>query len=256
MTKYKKENQQFRLQLYQNFNKRADTAMELVDALCSYPSADSPVELTLSPLFRRTHTALYKSIAETAWEDLPLAELLGTKIAINEFVAYTLREADLMREADNAETFQANFEEMPDVVFPKIYRDYSGQRVLCMEYIRGIKPTDPRARDLSPEDRDKLIDLGAAAIISMLYKDGFFHADLHPANLIILPGPKAAFIDLGMVGRFDEDLRRILLYYYYCLVMKDSEHAAHYLASVAKPGPVAWADARLPNTVLPPPASQ
>jgi hypothetical protein len=77
MTKYKKECQQFRLELYQNFNKRADTAMELVDALCSYPSATSPVELTLSPLFRRTHTALYKSMAETAWEDVPLSELLG-----------------------------------------------------------------------------------------------------------------------------------------------------------------------------------
>jgi len=51
--------------------------MDLVDALCSYPSATSPVELTLSPLFRRTHTALYKSMAETAWEDVPLAELLG-----------------------------------------------------------------------------------------------------------------------------------------------------------------------------------
>jgi hypothetical protein len=82
MIKYKKEYQQFRLQLYQNFNKRADTAMELVDALCSYPSASSPVELTLSPLFRRTHTALYKSIAETAWEDLPLAELLGPYLPV------------------------------------------------------------------------------------------------------------------------------------------------------------------------------
>jgi hypothetical protein len=77
MDKYKKAYQQFRQQLYQNFNKRADTAMELVDALCSYPSATSPVELTLSPLFRRTHTALYKCMAETAWEDVPLAELLG-----------------------------------------------------------------------------------------------------------------------------------------------------------------------------------
>ena len=51
--------------------------MELVDALCSYPSATSPVELTLSPLFLRTHTALYKCMAETAWEDVPLATLLG-----------------------------------------------------------------------------------------------------------------------------------------------------------------------------------
>jgi len=78
MEKYKKECQQFRLQLYQNFNKRADTAMDLVDALCSYPSAKSPVELSLSPLFRRTHTALYKSIAETEWEKVPLAELMGS----------------------------------------------------------------------------------------------------------------------------------------------------------------------------------
>jgi len=77
MDKYTKECQQFRLELYQNFNKGADTAMDLVDALCSDPSANSPVELSLSPLFRRTHTALYKSIAETAWEEIPLAELLG-----------------------------------------------------------------------------------------------------------------------------------------------------------------------------------
>jgi hypothetical protein len=77
MIKYKKECQQFRQQLYQNINKRADTALELVDALCGYPSATSPVELTLSPLFRRTHTALYKCMAETAWEGVPLAKLLG-----------------------------------------------------------------------------------------------------------------------------------------------------------------------------------
>jgi len=137
------------------------------------------------------------------------------KRVIDEFVAYTLREADLLREADNAETFQANFKDLPDVVFPRIHRRYSGERVLCMEYIEGIKPTDPRARELSAQDRDKLIDVGAGAIIHMLYKDGFCHADLHPANLLILEGPKAAFIDLGMVGRFNAELRRTLLYYYY-----------------------------------------
>jgi ubiquinone biosynthesis protein len=187
-------------------------------------------------------------IRETLRRDAILLRLFGAFLqlflarfqprrVINEFVSYTLRELDLLREADNAETFAANFKDMPDVVFPRVYRRYSSKSVLCMEYFEGVKPSDPEARQLSGEDRDKLIDLGASAIIRMIYKDGFFHADLHPANLIILPGPMAAFIDLGMVGRFDEDLRRILLYYYYCLVMKDSEHAAHYLASVAKPGP-------------------
>ncbi len=70
----------------------------------------------------------------------------------------------------------------------------------------------------------------------MIYRDGFFHADLHPGNLLVLPGPKVGFIDLGMVGRLDDELRRTLLYYYYCLVTGDTENAARYLAAVAEPG--------------------
>jgi ubiquinone biosynthesis protein len=189
-------------------------------------------------------------IRETLTRDAVLLRLFGSflqvflerfqpKQVIREFVSYTLKEVDLKREADNAETFQANFEDLPDVVFPKIYRQYSSSNVLTMEFLDGLKPTDPRAQALSEEDRDRLVDLGAAAIIRMLYKDGFFHADLHPGNLLVLPGPQAGFIDLGMVGRFDDELRRTLLYYYYCLVMGDSENAARYLVAVATPGPKA-----------------
>lgn len=155
---------------------------------------------------------------------------------IHEFVAYTLREVDLRLEADNAETFSANFADVPDVVFPRIHRAYSGRDVLCMEFFDGPAPDSPAAQELPEEQRRHLTDLGAMAIIRMLYKDGFFHADLHPGNLIILPGPKVGFIDLGMVGRLDEDLRRALLYYYFALVMGDGENAARYLTAIARPG--------------------
>lgn len=155
---------------------------------------------------------------------------------IREFCDYTLREADMALEADNAETFAANFRDLPEIVFPKVYREHSTRNLLCMEYIEGIKPADPRILTLAREDRERLVDLGAQAIIRMLYHDGFFHADLHPGNLLVLPGPRCAFIDLGMVGRFDEDLKRSLLYYYYCLVMGDAESAARYLAGLAEPG--------------------
>lgn len=155
---------------------------------------------------------------------------------LREFTDYTQRELDLRREADNAETFAANFRDTPDVVFPKIYREYSGRDVLTMEFLDGIKPTSPDAQSLTDEQRDKLIDLGALAIIRMLYKDGFFHADLHPGNLLILPGARVGFIDLGMVGRFNEELKRTLMWYYFCLVTGDSENAARYLAMVADPG--------------------
>jgi len=156
---------------------------------------------------------------------------------VNEFCDYTLREVDLRREADNAETFAANFADVPDVVFPEIYREFSGRSVLCMEFFDGMAPDSEEAQALPEEERRHLTDLGAASIIRMLYKDGFFHADLHPGNLIILPGPKVGFIDLGMVGRLDEELRRTLLYYYFALVMGDAENSARYLAAIATPGP-------------------
>jgi ubiquinone biosynthesis protein len=187
-------------------------------------------------------------IRETLARDALLLKMLGAalqkllpryqpKRVIAEFVDYTRREVDLRREADNAETFAANFADLDGVHFPRIYRQYSSQGVLCMEFLSGFKPNAPEALALAEEERDRLVDLGAAAIIRMLFKDGFFHADLHPGNLIVLPGPKLGFIDLGMVGRFDQGLRRTLLYYYYTLVMGDAESAARYLASVAEPGP-------------------
>jgi ubiquinone biosynthesis protein len=156
---------------------------------------------------------------------------------IREFTEYTLREVDLRREADNAETFAANFKDAPDIAFPQVYRQYSGKSVLCMEYFEGLTPDTPEARALPEAERRRVTELGASAIIRMLYHDGFFHADLHPGNLMILPGNRVGFIDLGMVGRLDEELRRTLLYYYYSLVMGDPEAAARYLTAVAEPGP-------------------
>jgi ubiquinone biosynthesis protein len=191
-------------------------------------------------------------VRETLRRDVRLLKILGRALQvvlpryqprriIEEFCHYTLREADMRLEADNLEIFAANFADEPDVVFPAVYREYSGAQVLCMEYLEGLRPDSAEAQELSEEDRQRLIDRGAGAIIRMLYRDGFFHADLHPANLMILPGegdepPKVGFIDLGMVGRLDDDLRRTLLYYYYSLVMGDAENAARYLANGATPG--------------------
>ncbi len=153
---------------------------------------------------------------------------------IDEFCAYTLREVDLRREADNAETFAASFRDRPEIVFPRIHREWSNENLLVMDYLEGIQPTDPRALTLRAKDRQHLVELGAEAILRMLYRDGFFHADLHPANLVILPGPRCGFIDLGMVGRFDGDLRRSLLFYYYSLVMGEAESAARSLTALAQ----------------------
>jgi len=187
-------------------------------------------------------------IRETLERDAKLLGLLGSmaeliiprfqpKQLVTEFCEYTLREVDLRREADNAETFSANFADTPDVAFPEIYRDLSGRSVLTMEFFDGIRPDSAEAQALPEAERSQITDRGAETIIRMLYRDGFFHADLHPGNLMILPGPRLGFIDLGMVGRLDEDLRRALLYYYFALVMGDADNSARYLAAIAQPGP-------------------
>ena len=159
------------------------------------------------------------------------------KRVIDEFCEYTLREVEMTFEAENGETFAENFADEPDVVFPRIYREYSGDRVLCMEFLDGMRPDDERARSLPEEERQRLIDLGADAILRMLYQDGFFHADLHPANMLILPGVKIGFLDLGMVGQFDPVLRHNLLELFYSMVMEDFDGAARHLASVSQTDP-------------------
>ena len=160
---------------------------------------------------------------------------------INEFSAYTLREVDLRFEADNADTFTAYFKDEPEVRFPRIYRKYSSRDVLCMEYFHGIKPDEEALKKLTAEQRRQAIDLGIGAIVRMIYRDGFFHADLHPANLMIFKKPRTGeisvgFIDLGMVGRFTRDMRKGMFYYFYSLVTGDPENAARYLTSLTIPG--------------------
>jgi ubiquinone biosynthesis protein len=160
---------------------------------------------------------------------------------IAEFSAYTIREVDYTFEADNAETFAANFADMPEVAFPRIFREASSPEVLTMEFFGGYKPSSPEALALPLAARERLVDVGAAAIVRMLYQDGFFHADLHAGNLLILPqaagGVRVGFIDLGMVGRFEERTRRAMLHYFHALVTGDVEGATKFLADLSTVGP-------------------
>ncbi len=191
-------------------------------------------------------------IRDVITSDLKLLEFFGIFLQwmlpryqpeqiIEEFSAYTRREVDYTFEADNAEVFAANFQDMPGIVFPDIYRELSSDDVLTMEFVEGIRPGSKASLQLGEAERQRVIDLGAASIIRMLYDDGFFHADLHAGNLKIIPGErpedlKVGFIDLGMVGRFNPKLKRRMLYYYYALVRGDVENAARHLLDMARIG--------------------
>ncbi len=151
---------------------------------------------------------------------------------VEEFANYTVREVDLRFEADNAEVFRGNFKDQPEIRFPEIYRQVSTRDMLIMEYFRGVKPDAPSMALLTQGERNRVMDLGVSAIIQMIFEDGFFHADLHPGNLVIFPDGTVGFIDLGMVGRFERDMRKRVFYYFYSLVTGDAESASRYLTSM------------------------
>jgi len=107
---------QFRHRLYQNFTNRADTLMELVDALCSNGNARSVVEYSLTPCFRRTYTTLYKALAGSNWDDGQLARLLAPSLPRPQHRSFWLLGVDVTSQprpfaqtlADRSRVYQPN----------------------------------------------------------------------------------------------------------------------------------------------------
>lgn len=199
-------------------------------------NGDDVVIKLLKPRTRELITIDSEVIKKIASILDPLAPQLQIKNMLTEFCDYTAREVDLKLEANNAEEFAVNFSKIESVVFPKVYRSYSTSDMLIMEFIDGKKPDENLALVLNEEEKEHIVDIGAFAIMKMLYEDGFFHADLHPGNLLIVDKNKCTFIDLGMVGRFEDDTRKILLYQFNSLILGDVDGAARYMALLAVPG--------------------
>jgi ubiquinone biosynthesis protein len=125
--------------------------------------------------------------------------LVDIRGLVAEFEGVIRRELDYSAEAENARRFAINFEGSP-VVVPSIYLEYSGSKVLVMEYIEGTRFGDIRPLFLHPAERRRVAAMGAEAVFRMAFEHGFFHGDPHPGNLILTPQGDLALLDFGMVG--------------------------------------------------------
>ncbi|MBV6492855.1 MAG: protein kinase UbiB [Turneriella sp.] len=155
---------------------------------------------------------------------------------VEEFAKYTMRELDFAQEGKHADIFRENFKDWDDILFPKIYWDYTSRRVLTMEFIDGIKPDDRAKIKRFGINGPKLAARGAQAVLKMLYIDGFFHGDPHPGNMFIVDRTKFCFIDLGMIGSYTPETRNNMFLYYYFTVIREFEHATSYLVKLTEPG--------------------
>lgn len=154
---------------------------------------------------------------------IPQARFLSLPGAVLRFAESLRGQLDFRAEADNNRRFAHNFKDVPAIGVPRLIDDLCTRRVLGMEFIDGVKATDP---EKVGGDRIALATTGCTAVAQMVFIDGFVHADLHPGNLIISPDGRLYLIDLGMVARIPPDLMRPWIETFMALAQQDGKAAA------------------------------
>lgn len=109
-------------------------------------------------------------------------------------------EMDYIHEGENAERFFELYGHMKDIYVPKIHWEYTNRRVLTMEWINGIKLTQPEKIAALGINARYLIEVGVQCSLRQLLEHGFFHADPHPGNLLATMDGKLAYLDFGMMS--------------------------------------------------------
>ncbi|PNK14674.1 ABC1 kinase family protein [Cylindrospermopsis raciborskii] len=119
---------------------------------------------------------------------------------LDELGSRIFEEMDYIREGENAERFFELYGHLPDIYVPKIYWEYTNRRVLTMEWINGIKLTQPQEIETLGINARYLIEIGVQCSLRQLLEHGFFHADPHPGNLLATFDGKLAYLDFGMMS--------------------------------------------------------
>lgn len=145
----------------------------------------------------------------------------------------TLREElNYLQEGKNAETIAAHSVADKELIVPRIYWEYTRQRVLTMEFVDGYKVTDYAGLQQAGIDRSQLASRLLEIYIKQILVDGFFHADPHPGNLFIDPDGKVIMIDFGMVGTISPELKEKLIKMVLAMVDRDNLQVVYYLKQV------------------------
>ena len=181
---------------------------------------------------------LLNQVAEIAEKEIRDLRRYQPREIVHQFTLSMRRELDLAAECRNAERMIANFADDPDIIIPRVYWQWTSERVNVQEFINGIPGRDLETLEKAGLDRKLLAKRGADAVLKMILEDGFFHADPHPGNCFYLPDNRLAFIDFGMVGRLSEERRTQVINLLHGLVERDTEHVVKILLRWASHSPV------------------
>jgi predicted unusual protein kinase regulating ubiquinone biosynthesis (AarF/ABC1/UbiB family) len=177
----------------------------------------------------RTDLAALRVVARWLMRYAPIRRRANVPALMEEFARTLWEELDYESEADNAEHFAQIHADNPRIYIPKVYREHSTRRVVVLEDVEALKVADVAALAAAGIDTKDVADLLLEAYFKQIFVAEFFHADPHPGNLFVRPGPTAPdeftpprppsfqliFVDFGMAVRVPkatgESLRKVLV---------------------------------------------
>lgn len=162
-------------------------------------------------------------LAHLIEQHVPAVAIYDPVGLVKEFRRTIRREMDFNREGHTIERFAANFVDDPTVYVPKVYWEFSGETVLTLEYVDGIKISEFRELTERGYDLKELARRGASNFLKQVLDHGVFHGDPHPGNIFVLPGNVICMLDYGMIGRLSPELKQQLIELLEALLHRDVE---------------------------------
>lgn len=156
----------------------------------------------------RTDLEILSTIAQVAENNFNWAKQYQVTDIVEELSQAIIQEMDYTIEARNINRIKRQFKGNDTVTFPHVYNMLSNKTILTMEYFDGYSIRNTKLLDEKGYDRYHIADTLARTLFTQIFEYGFFHADIHPGNIVVTNDGKVGFIDFGMVGKLTEDIKQ------------------------------------------------
>ena len=170
--------------------------------------------------------ALMDSLAlllEKLWSD---GKRLKPREVVAEFAKYLRDELDLMREAANASQLRRNFTDSKLLIVPEVHWDFCTSTVMVMERMKGVPISQIDRLRSEGIDLKKLSEAGVEIFFTQVFRDGFFHADMHPGNIFVAPDGRYIALDFGIVGTLTDSDKNYLAQNFLAFFRRDYKRVA------------------------------
>ncbi|MDE2439646.1 MAG: ubiquinone biosynthesis regulatory protein kinase UbiB [Betaproteobacteria bacterium] len=162
-------------------------------------------------------------LLEKLWSD---GKRLKPREVVAEFAKYLRDELDLMREAANASQLRRNFTDSTLLIVPEVHWDFCTSTVMVMERMKGVPISQIDRLRNEGIDLKKLSAAGVEIFFTQVFRDGFFHADMHPGNIFVAPDGRYVALDFGIVGTLTDSDKNYLAQNFLAFFRRDYKRVA------------------------------